>query len=77
MTTSYRCIQLQSRRTTPAKEASSFYLVLLFVFSLETWKVLKDVAAFTRAAWQIRSCLLRLKCQFLVYFTDYGFMGLK
>ena len=33
-------IQLQSRRTTQAKEASTFYLVLLFVFSLETWNVM-------------------------------------
>jgi len=35
-----RRIQLQSRRTTPAKEASTFYLVLLFVCSLETWNVI-------------------------------------
>jgi len=34
-----RRIQPQSRRTTPAKEASTFYLVLLFVVSLETWNV--------------------------------------
>jgi len=35
-----RRIQLQSRRKIPAKEASTFYLVLLFVFSLETWNVM-------------------------------------
>ena len=33
-------IQLQSRQTTPAKEASTFYLVLLFAFSLETWNMM-------------------------------------